>query len=307
MPNSDSASSVRPEPSSAGDAEDLALPHREGHVREIAGAREVLDLEHARRGAEVRLDALMVEGFAGHQLAKTAVGHSRRLERAARLAVAQHSDAFGNLENLVETMADEHDRDGPALQLEREREESIDLVPRERGGRFVHDDEARVVGDGAADRDELALGDREVAQAGRRVKRHADPLQGGFRRAPDRSPAQEMQPVVLLDRDILGNREVGEQGQVLVDDLDAAPDAFGRIQPCAFLAADQDAAARLRRLHAGDDLDQRRFARAVLAGEAVHLAGGNVHVDAVECADAAEPFRDIPQFEKARHAVCPSR
>ena len=46
-----------------------------------------------------------------------------------------------------------------------------------------------------------------------------------------------------------------------------------RVEMRIFVALDDDAAAGLRLLDAGDDLDQGRLAGAVLTDEAMHLAG----------------------------------
>ena len=51
------------------------------------------------------------------------------------------------------------------------------------------------------------------------------------------------------------------------------------------------------RVHAGDDLHQRAFARAVLADETMDLAGGKREVDPAKRLDTAEGFRDPLQFE----------
>ena len=42
---------------------------------------------------------------------------------------------------------------------------------------------------------------------------------------------------------------------------------------------DHDAAAGVGALDAGDDLDQRRLAGSVLAGQAMHLAGGDREIN----------------------------
>ena len=48
----------------------------------------------------------------------------------------------------------------------------------------------------------------------------------------------------------------------------------------------------------GEDLDQGRLAGAVLAEQAVHLAGADVEVDAVEGADARELLDDAVHLEQ---------
>ena len=56
-----------------------------------------------------------------------------------------------------------------------------------------------------------------------------------------------------------------------------------------------------RRLDAGDDLDQRRLAGAVLADQAMHLAGLDVQVDLAQRMHAAEDLGDVLELEEAGH------
>ena len=57
----------------------------------------------------------------------------------------------------------------------------------------------------------------------------------------------------------------------------------------------------VRPVGAGDDLDERRFAGAVLADEGVDLAGGQVERDALKRLHAAEGFGDVGQTKKRLH------
>jgi hypothetical protein len=63
------------------------------------------------------------------------------------------------------------------------------------------------------------------------------------------------------------------------------------------LAAEGDIAG-VRAPDAGDDLDECRLARAVVAGERYDLAGADVEVDAGEGVDRAEALLDPPQREQ---------
>ena len=54
---------------------------------------------------------------------------------------------------------------------------------------------------------------------------------------------------------------------------------------------------------AGQDVDQRRLARAVLADERMDLAGDDVEVHAVERADAGEGHRDAAGLEERGHGA----
>jgi hypothetical protein len=54
-------------------------------------------------------------------------------------------------------------------------------------------------------------------------------------------------------------------------------------------------------VHAGDDLDQRRFAGAVLAQERMHLAGPDIEAHAAERLDPRKGFPDAFQLEDRLH------
>ena len=83
---------------------------------------------------------------------------------ADHLAVAEHRVAVGDAVDLVELVADEQDRLAVALQELDQLEELLDFLGRQRGRRLVHDDDLRVDRHGARDRDQMLVGDAEIAQ-----------------------------------------------------------------------------------------------------------------------------------------------
>ncbi len=76
---------------------------------------------------------------------------------------------------------------------------------------------------------------------------------------------------------------------MLVDEADAEPPEGARRDRQGNLGAvHPKPRTRIRLVEAGQDLDQRRLAGAVLAEETVHLAAGDREVDIVERFRAAE-------------------
>src|SRR5262245_37349787 len=75
-------------------------------------------------------------------------------------------------------------------------------------------------------------------------------------------------------------------------------------------AVDCDLASGVRCVHAGNDLDQRRLARAVFADEAMHLACVHRPVDVLECDCSTEALADSSKLEnrpvrcRRRPALC---
>ena len=110
----------------------------------------------------------------------------------------------------------------------------------------------------------------------------------------------DSQPAVLVaDENVLGDIEIGKQQRLLIDRGDAKPLRLGG-------AADRDRSAgqkhlaAIRLMHAGDDLDQRRFAGPVLAKQRVNFAcvKGEGHV--VERLGGVEALGDAANFQDRR-------
>jgi hypothetical protein len=98
-------------------------------------------------------------------------------------------------------------------------------------------------------------------------------------------------------------RQIVAQRQVLMDDLDAVLARLHR------LVQDQILAVHLHRAMArgkvaGDHLDQRRLAGAVVAHQADHLSGLDRQRHVVDRLDGAEVFRDVGEFENRHQPSC---
>ena len=94
------------------------------------------------------------------------------------------------------------------------------------------------------------------------------------------------------DEDVLDHGQVGEQRRLLVDDCDPRLDGGSRAAQRDLDAVDEQPPA-VRGVDAGEDLDQRRLASAVLAHERVRLAGVEVDRDVLEGMDRAERLRRV--------------
>ena len=91
--------------------------------------------------------------------------------------------------------------------------------------------------------------------------------------------AHETKPIAgqTFEGDVLGDGHFGEQRQILPDDGDAAvARSVRRDRRLGASPKYSSARAGLGRIDAGDDLDQRALAAAVLAGEAVDFAGADL-------------------------------
>ena len=173
----------------------------------------------------------------------------------------------------------------------------------ERGGRLVHDDDARVPVDRAADGDGLALAARK--RRDRRVEPFDVKVEFGHRRfgrlrhllAVEHGQEAERPPHRLAAKeDVAADGEVVGQREVLIDRLDAAIARFVRRAERHGPPVEQDVALVVAE-HARDRLDDRRFARAIVARQRDHFAGEHVERNAVERLYRAEPFGDVLDHE----------
>src|SRR5919204_1788683 len=111
---------------------------------------------------------------------------------------------------------------------------------------------------------------------------------------------QQTQDARLLDlaseEQVGSHVEVGRQGKVLVDRLDAGGARIARAVELGGPPAHHDGAA-IRAQRAGEDLDQGRLAGAVIADEGYDLARIDLEVDPFQRPDVAEAFRDAVCLE----------
>ena len=201
---------------------------------------------------------------------------------ADELAVAQHGDAIADLVHLIEEVRYEQDGDAALLQLADDAEQLGDLVEVEARGRLVEHEHLDVDRDGARDRDELLHRERVRAEDRRGIDVDAEVCEHGPRVGSHAAPVDHSEPSRLpAERDVLGDRHVRQQVDLLIDRADPGLlRVVGRREVHELTADAQLAFAE--REGAGDRLDERGLARAVLAHEGVDLAGEHAEVHAVD-------------------------
>jgi hypothetical protein len=280
-----------------GQAEDLPGPDGEGHPVEAAGQPEVLDLQQRgdRRVGQLaarREDVL--DGAAGHQRDHLAGGGAgRRQPGGDGAAVLEHGDPVADLTDLLQPVGDVDDGDAAGGEVADDGEEVVDLLAVQDRGGLVHDDQPGVLGQRAGHADHLLRRGRQRPDLGGGpdlgVPEPGEQRGGG---AVGLGRAGDPQVGALAaEEDVVGDGEPGDQVQLLVDGRDAQ--RHGRL---GVAEGDRGAVpgdlALVGLVRAGQDLDQRRLAGAVLAEQAVHLTGADVEVHAVEGADARELLDD---------------
>ena len=137
---------------------------------------------------------------------------------ADELAVAQHGDPVADLVDLVEEVRDEQDRDAPLLEVADHAEQLGALLAVEARRRLVQDEDLDLRGDRACDRDQLLDGERVASQQRGRVDVEAEAGEHLLRVSPHRGPVDQAEPARLAaERDVLGDGDVGQQVDLLVD------------------------------------------------------------------------------------------
>ena len=283
-----------------GEPDDLAVSDVEGDVAEDAGAGQALDLEEDL--ADRRLD-LREERHApaDHVPDEVGRGEVRGRRRDDVPAVAEDRRAVAQLEDLVEPVADEQDRDATRPQVADDREQALDLVRRERRRRLVEDQDARLDRQRLGDLDELLVGHRQAADRRADVELDVELLEQGLRGPPRRAPVEDPEPAGrgVADEHVLGDGQVREEARLLVDDGDAEGAGVGGAVDLGRLAVERDRAA-VGLVDAGQDLDQRALAGAVLADQGVDLARDEVERDVVERLGRREALGDPAQLGARR-------
>ena len=112
---------------------------------------------------------------------------------------------------------------------------------------------------------------------------------------------------------VLGHRQIGSEGEFLIDDGDAVTFGGDRIADVDALAVDQDLGSGIGLVGARKNFHQGRLAGTVLAHEGQHLAAPSPELDAVQRLHAWKRLRDVAHFQSrygyariVRHRV-PSR
>jgi hypothetical protein len=216
-----------------------------------------------------------VDSAADHQRDEGVLGDLVHAPLADHLAVAEHGVAVRDAEDLVELVADEEDGLAVGLEPLDEREELGDLVVRERGGRLVHDDDAGVDRERAGDGHEVRVGDTEVAEPRARVDGGADAGEHGAGVRDHALPVDQPEAGArgMAEEDVSRRPKGRRRARSPGGWGDAGRGGDVRRGEADRLAVERDVAG-VGLVDAGEDLDQRRLAGAVLADERGDLSGG---------------------------------
>ena len=194
-------------------------------------ARRSVDLEH--RPGRVRLASVddELDLAADHQLGQVLLVRLGWDRASRRPAAPDDRDPVGDLEHLVQLVADEDD--APALVGEpaQDGEDLLGLLRRQDRGRLVEDEDARLAIERLEDLDALLPADREASRSWRRGRcrsRTASPSSRMRRSASLRSRKIGLAMISAPSRMLSATDSTGHEHEVLVDHADAARDGVVR-------------------------------------------------------------------------------
>ena len=183
-------------------------------------------------------------------------------------------------------------------ELAHDLEQRVALRRRQRGGRLVHHQDARVERQRLGDLDQLLLADPQLRHAALRVDLDSEPREQPVRRLGDPSSIDDRagDQRLAAKEDVVGRRQLRDEIELLMNDRNARPLGVLHAGELHRRAHEPDDAVVLD-VNAGENLHQRRLAGAVLADQRMNLAGPEVEVDVDQGRDTAERLGDARDFE----------
>ncbi len=223
------------------------------------------------------------------------------------LTVAEDRDLIAELEDLVESVADEQDRHPGRGESPNLTEQALHLVGRQRRRGLVHDEDPDVARHRLGDLHRLLRADRQLRRQRAWIDLDLELAQDGVRPLVHVAPAHQPAAAGLVHEDVLRHGEVREHQGLLVDAGDAQRLRIGRAAQLDLLAVHQQLAG-VRAVEAGHHLDQGRLAGAVLAHQRVDLTRVEIERDAAERVRRAEALRHVrhgqQRLRTRRRAAC---
>jgi len=250
--------------------------------------------------------ALRPGGFAPTSL-DVATDHQGREGASGRLssrlvrhhaATAQHGDAVGDREDLVEFVADQDDALAIVFHAFDHREEAVDLLRREHARGFIEDQKFRALQERFEDFDPLLFSGAEVCDAGMQVNLEAVAARELLDGACEGAGGEDGGEARKADREVLGDRVALGEVEVLRDEADACGACVAWGAKANALAA-QVQGTLVGRLESVEHVHERGLPRSILAEKGTNLAAGNGEVDRVVGHHAGEALGDASHFEKS--------
>lgn len=145
------------------DAEHLAGVQGERNIGEFSITSGIPNLQDRGAIRHVASSDTVTDAASGHQFGQPMIVNLQRRKRTDLASVAKHRNTFGKSHDFLQSMADENNRQSALLEPADYVEQAHDFMVRQRRCRLVHEQELSVGGKTTADRHDLPLGDRKLA------------------------------------------------------------------------------------------------------------------------------------------------
>ena len=281
----------------AGDPQDLATSNRQAHLAQRGQAtraprRDTPQLHDGFVGGRVPMLHRQLALLTRHQRRQLAGGHTGGGPRHDVLAVAQHRDPVADLEHLVELVGDEHDRSPGGHEVAHHAEQLARLGRGEHGGGLVEDQCSGPPSQHPQDLHPLLLADRELPDLRFRIDAQPELVHQAVGACHQVAAGDTRRGRVPSEVDVLRHGHRRHEAEVLVHHPDARGDGLGGGVELVWRSFDLDVAG-VGAVDAGEDVAQRRLARAVLAEERMDFAAAQLEVDVAQRQDPVEALRDV--------------
>ena len=225
-------------------------------------------------------------------------GRGARVGLAHDLAAADHRDGVGDGLDLAQLVGDEDDRGAGVAQLAHDVQQFVGFLRGQHGGRLVKDQHLGVADQCLDDFHALLHANRQVLD--QRIGINAEPVAigdladagAGLLEVQDAGRAG----VLVAQGDVLGDREDGDEHEVLVHHADAGGHGIAGAVELHWLVVNEDLALG-GLVEAEKHVHEGRFTGPVFTEQGMDLAGLDDDVDVVVGSEVAESFGDAPKLE----------
>jgi hypothetical protein len=286
-----------------GDADDLARADLQIETGDRFAAFVVFDKEPGDLQDLVVVGRLRPRGGRPHD--RVADHHGRHFPRreladfapADLGAAPEHADVIAERLDLAELVGDHQRSDLAAVRHVLEQpKDLVGFARRQDGGRLVEDQKPLIEIEQLQDLELLLLARRERRH--RPVERHAERHAGqeGLEPIEFLPPVDHRGRVGAAGDEILGRRQRGHEGEMLIDHADSERLRVARILHVDFSLVEQKGSL-VRGIEAHHAFNEGRLARAVLAQKRMKRARGDLDRHIVERSETPESLGHSYRFE----------
>ena len=214
-------------------------------------------------------------------------------------AIAQDKYSFADFQHFGQLVADEDNGDAIVLQAADDLQKRAHLTFGQCRCRLIHDDQAGVGGESTADADQLFMGYGQIFHPCIERNINADTLQHFFRQFTRFGALEKPAMAAELGRkcDIFGDRQIGEQREILENHHHARCRRDARVQIHSALAVDINFTGG-RLFDTSEYFNEGGLPRAVFTGKANSLARTDCEIHIIQSCDARIAFCDAVHLDE---------